>query len=37
MWGPGSGIEWVGEQGEGGGIGGFQREKQERGKHLKCK
>jgi hypothetical protein len=28
---------WVGEQGEKGGVRGFQRGNQERGQHLKCK
>jgi hypothetical protein len=34
---PGNGSGWVGEQGEGEGIGGFQRGNWERGWHLKCK
>jgi hypothetical protein len=37
MRGTGSKCEWVGEQGEGGGIGDFRRGNQERGQHLKCK
>jgi hypothetical protein len=37
MPGQGSISVWVAEQEEGDGIGGFQRENQERGKHLKCK
>jgi hypothetical protein len=37
MPGPGSRSGWVGLQEDGGGEGGFRRENQERGQHLKCK
>jgi hypothetical protein len=37
MPGQGRRTGWVGEQGEGEGIGGFQRENEERGYLLKCK